>query len=70
MYVVEDGSLAVFVLLQREMTLRSPAHTDVHPELWCSVGLVHQTDLFPVLIFDSVDCPVCDPPRPNLPVMP
>lgn len=24
MYVVEDGSLAVFVLLQREMTLGSP----------------------------------------------
>lgn len=51
-------SLAVFVLLQREMTLESPLLIPMYIlELWCSVASVHQIDLFPLLIFDSVDCP-------------
>lgn len=56
MYVVEELSCLCLTAERDDVRIAS-AHTDVHPELWCSVASVHQIYLFPLLIFDSVDCP-------------
>lgn len=56
MYVVEELSCLCLTAERDDVRIAS-AHTDVHPELWCSVASVHQIDLFPLLIFDSVDRP-------------
>lgn len=59
MYVVEELSCLCLTAERDDVRIASARypHTDVHPELWCSVASVHQIDLFPLLIFDSVNCP-------------